>query len=66
MQKIQNTRDVRLVVPSLHLETDPGDVERIEKDQPVPDGFEVVQPPSKSDKSTTPKAAAADNQEEND
>lgn len=69
MQKITNTRDVRLMVPSLHLETDPGDNERIPNDAAVPDGYELAQPPpasTKSDKSTSPKAAAADNQKEND
>ena len=74
MKKIRNARDVRLSVPSLHLETDPGDIERIPDDAQIPDGYEPAaadpKPAPARGKAKTPEtpapAAAPADTKEND
>jgi hypothetical protein len=62
--RIRNCRDVRLVVPSLHVQVDPGQEEELPPGSPVPDGFKRVSaaagnPPSAKRAPTEPAAAPA-------
>lgn len=71
--RIRNTRHVRQLVPFLHVEADPGETVRVPADSPIPDGFELVEPPAPKPRGKTtarkttsrePDAAPADSQEQ--
>lgn len=70
--RIRNARHVRLLIPSLGLELDPGEERRIPDATQIPDGLERVEAaptaaaakPRKKTTSRQPEAAPAESQEQ--